>query len=352
MISAILVSYRSGPLALRAIASLREDAARSGERLEAVAVVNSRDPGETRALAEAAEVAIDPGRNLGFAGGLNAGVAAARGDVLFLMNPDVTVLPGAVAALAAAVRARPLLLAGPATFLDAEATVLIPPFDEPGPPDLARRRLALEPEGARRVFARRLRRALAALDVLARGAELPVPAVPGALMAVSRATFDAVGPFDEGYRLYFEENDWQRRLRRSGGTLATLGAARAVHPYGRSTATEPASAEWFRESERRYLGTHFGDRGLAALEALAAAPAPAWPATPEAERVAWDGPALGVALSPLPSFAVFGWAAVAPAARSFAPPPGLRPLLAGTPWRARAVADLSGRALAEVTLRV
>ena len=169
VISVVVVSYRSAPLTARAIALLREDAARAGELLEAVAVVNSQDPQEVRAVQGVADVTIDPGRNLGYAAGLNQGIAAARGDVLFLMNPDVSVLPGAVAALAECVRSGPLLLAGPMTYLDPDATILIPPFEEPGPLDLARRRLALDPAGARRVFERRLRRTLHAASTLGAG---------------------------------------------------------------------------------------------------------------------------------------------------------------------------------------
>ena len=352
VISVVVVSYRSAPLTARAIALLREDAAKAGELLEAVAVVNSQDPQEVRAVSEVADVTIDPGRNLGYAAGLNQGIAAARGDVLFLMNPDVSVLPGAVAALAECVRSGPLLLAGPKTYLDPEATILIPPFEEPGPLDLARRRLALEPAGARRVFERRLRRTLHAAPALWRRETLEVSAIPGALMAVSRRTIEAVGPFDEGYRLYYEENDWQRRLRRVGGNLFLVGAARAIHPYGRTTGGEPRATAWFGESERRYFTTHFGARGAAALEALAKTPAGAWPDLPVAARLAWEGPALGVALSPLRSFAVFAWAPLSSEERAFAPPESLRPLLDEIPWHARAVADASGRALAEVTLRI
>ncbi len=352
MISAVVVSYRSAPLTARAIALLREDAARTGELLEAVAVVNSQEPDEVRAVSDVADVTIDPGRNLGYAGGLNQGIAAARGDVLFLMNPDVAALPGAVAALAESVRRESLVLAGPATYLDSDAAILIPPFEEPGPLDLARRRLMLEPAAARRVFARRLRRTLRAAAALGRRETLEVSAIPGALMAVSRQTLDAVGPFDEGYRLYYEENDWQRRLRRAGGRLFQVGAARVLHPYGRTTGAESRAAAWFGESERRYFTTHFGARGAAALEALAKAPAGEWPALPVAARLAWEGQALGVALSPLRSFAVFAWAPLSRNDRAFAPPESLRPLLAETPWHARAVADAAGRTLAEVTLRI
>jgi len=103
-ITAVLVSYRSGALAVRALESFRRDAERSGLSCEAVAVVNSGDPSEARVLAAAADRVVEPGANLGYAGGLNAGVAASRGDVLLLDNPDLLFLPGSVAALATAAR--------------------------------------------------------------------------------------------------------------------------------------------------------------------------------------------------------------------------------------------------------
>ena len=352
MISAVIVSYRSAALAARAIAALREDAARAGIPLEAVAVVNSQDREEVRALSDVADVTIDAGENLGYAGGLNRGTRAARGDVLFLMNPDVTVRPGAVAALAQAVRSAPLTMAGPATFLDEDESLLIPPFDEPSPLDLARRRLLLDPRGADRVFWRRLPRVRRAFEAVSRRETFTVSALPGAMMAVSREALERVGEFDERYRLYFEENDWQRRLRRGGGRLLLVGAARAVHPYGRTTRGEPRAARWFAESERRYFTENFPARGAAALDALtrSASNLNPWPKRPVGAALSWEGEAAGVAVSPLPSFGVFGWAEVPAGMRGWRPPSGFREMLEGATWYARAVADAGGRVLAEITL--
>jgi GT2 family glycosyltransferase len=269
------------------------------------------------------------------------------------MNPDVTLRPGAAGALYAALRSAPLTMAGPATFLDEEESLLIPLYDEPSPLDLARRRLLLDPRGAARVFARRLPRVLRAAEAVARRETFTVTALSGAMMAMSRETLDAVGAFDERYRLYFEENDWQRRLRRRGGRLLAVGSARAVHPYGRTTQGEPRASGWFAESERRYFTEHFGARGAAALDALArsASNLAPWPKLPVETALSWDGEALGVAVSPLRSFGVFGFATLRKSARGWRPPAGFREMLAGSTWYARAVADGSGAARAEVMLR-
>jgi hypothetical protein len=172
------------------------------------------------------------------------------------------------------------------------------------------------------------------------------------MMAVSREALESVGEFDERYRLYFEENDWQRRLRRLGGRLLLVGAARAVHPYGRTTKGEPQAARWFAESERLYFTENFPARGAAALDALTRSSSNLnpWPKLAVRGALSWDGEAAGVAVSPLRSFGVFGWTRVPSGTRAWSPPAGFRELLEGATWHARAVADADGRVLAEITL--
>ncbi|MBK9063594.1 MAG: glycosyltransferase family 2 protein [Acidobacteria bacterium] len=344
VISAVLVSYRSGALAARALESLREDAARSGLSLETIAVVNSDDAAEARSLEGAADRVLVPGRNLGYAGGLNAGARAASGEILVLSNPDVLVRPGALAALAGAARER-LAAAGPALFLDEGETIHMPPAEEPHPFALARRRLA----GTPAAFRRGLRRAAAAAEAAARGETRAVEALSGALVAVSRATLERVGPFDEAYALYYEENDWQRRLRKMGGALRGVGAARVVHAYNSSARLEPRAAAWFAESERRYFATHFGARGSAALDALAAHAPPAPPAlapAPAGEGALRLPRPAAVALSPLADFSSFAFVPRAPAG-AWRPPADVVAGFGGAPWYARAVDQVSFEILGE-----
>ena len=338
MISAVVVSYRSGDLAVRAFESLRADAAKANLALETIAVVNSGDPEEARVLAPAADRVVFPGRNLGFAGGLNAGLEVARGEILVLANPDVVVRPGALAALAAEARGT-LVAAGPALFLDERETLHLPPAEEPHPFELARRRLA--GAGARVAFRRRFRRARHAAEEAERRETRPATALSGAFVAVSRRTLERIGTFDEGYVLYFEENDWQRRLRRAGGRLSRVGEARVVHRYNQSARLEQRAAAWFAESERRYFETHFPVRGPRALEVLAAAaparaagaPAPA----PLANGVLFFGASsAAIALSPVPDFGAFALDLHA-FGGSWRPPEDVRRGFGGAAWYARAV---------------
>ena len=59
--------------------------------------------------------------------------------------------------------------------------------------------------------------------------------VPSACLAaalISRAALRDVGPFDEGYPLYYEDTDWSFRARIRGYRIAAAPDAHALHAYG------------------------------------------------------------------------------------------------------------------------
>ena len=351
MISLVLVSYRSTALAERAAASFRDEARRAGEEAEVVAVVNSGDPDEARRLGAVCERVVAPGGNLGYAGGLNAGVRAARGDLLLLSNPDVHFLPGSVSGLARAARSGGPTLAGPALFWDDAATLLLPPAEMPAPAEVVRRVLARDPVREGRSFRRAARKALALEEAVRNGAAAPAEALSGAVMAATRETFLRVGPLDERYRLYYEENDWQRRLLALGGRLLVSGEAHVVHRWAQSSRREPRSEEWFRASERRYFESHFGEAGRKAL-ALDASNPPAWPASlPESPAVSWEaGRGVLVALSPVPWFRPFVVTRPPRGAGAYALPAEVAAGHAGTAWYARAFDVATFETVAEARL--
>jgi hypothetical protein len=197
--------------------------------------------------------------------------------------------------------------------------------------------------------------ALAMRDAARTGAKLPLRALPGALLATTRATFDRVGPFDEAYRLYYEENDWERRLRRLGGRLVVAGGAHVIHRYGRTTRTEPRAAAWFAESEKRYFSSHFGKWGERALTAVGASPewsAPEPPALVDA-TIAWTPreERVGILASPLPEMRPFAFTEPERGACSWkAPAAFVSELEPDERWFVRAVTLPSGETLAEGTL--
>ncbi|HEX9458225.1 MAG TPA: glycosyltransferase [Thermoanaerobaculia bacterium] len=250
-ISLLVINYHSASLAVDAIRTAR--AASSGP-LQTVVVDNSDDPVEVEALRGMADVVIAAPRNLGYAGGINVGRRSCDGEVIVVSNPDVQFGEDAIDRLADAGAA----VAGPALFWDEAHRWMLPPADLQTRSEVidrvfaSRSRIWVGRRGRRR-FAARV--AFWSLDKPTR-----VRALSGAVMAVRAAALDAAGGFDERFALYFEENDFLRRVR---GDVVYVPAACCRHLYNQSAVGSDEAAALYAQSEERYLrkwGGHFAKR--------------------------------------------------------------------------------------------
>lgn len=95
----------------------------------------------------------------------------------------------------------------------------------------------------------------------------------GALLAIRRDAWQAVGTMDTAYRLYFEETDWLLRLAQRGVGARFVPSAHAVHLWAQSTQHEARAATWFEASARRFRRRWYGHLGSRLLESFAAATA-------------------------------------------------------------------------------
>ncbi len=295
-ISLVLVTYHSAPHAEAAVASFRREAAAAGVEGEVVIVDHSESQDEAARLSALAPECLLPRPNRGYAAGLNTGVGASTGEVLLLANPDLELQAGSLAALLA-----PLgtgwHVVGPQFQL---GPFLFPPADLQTPREELRRWLAARSAWAPGIWAweRHLRREVRRWCRTCRApAPIAVPMLSGALLAAHRETCERLGPWDEGYFLYFEETDWLRRARRLGLAVGLVPAARVRHPWGHAARPEE-HGETFRHSRRRYYAKHFGVVGRL-ISRLPSAPAP-HPAPPLAAADLPTAPGLLWLLSPSP----------------------------------------------------
>ncbi len=265
-VAVILVHYRTPELAAAAVAALHADARQSSLEIEGILVDNGSDEADRARLESLGFERVDPGANLGFAGGVNLGVGRSRAERIVVMNPDVRVLPGCLGALMDAMDAG-AAIAGPRFYWDEARRMLLPPAEERSRAAELLSLLAARDERwavcARRRWRRHARRHWQAVRPLASYA------LSGSLLAFTRAAWDRVGPFDEAYRLFFEETDWLRRAESMGLPARYVPAAEAIHLHGRSAVQEPRSSGWFEESARRFRRRHYGRGFTALLERLA-----------------------------------------------------------------------------------
>jgi GT2 family glycosyltransferase len=202
---------------------------------------------------------IRPGRNLGFAGGANAGIAEAGGEILLILNPDVVPEEGAL----------DRLLEGFAAWPDAAglAPRLVGPAGEPQ----AAWQLRKLPTAWECV--------LHALPVPGFSKNGPEPQAGAAIeqpaaaaLALRREALAAVGGFDPGFHpAWFEDVDLARRFQRAGSTLRYWPEARFRHHLG-STVPRLGYGPFlfiYYRNLTRYLAKHHGRAwALAARAAL------------------------------------------------------------------------------------
>lgn len=280
-IDALFVHYHSGPWLADAVRALREDWAASGLAGRIVVVDNGSTPGERAGFSALDVTLLEAGSNLGFAAAVNLGVAATTAPHLLLVNPDVQVAQGCCRALLQAL-AHGAAVAGPRFFWDDAHHFQLPPTE---PLEAGYRMLRMAGERNQgclrlarqrwRQHARRIWRTTQPVDCFS---------LSGALLAIQRAAWSAVGPFDESFFMYYEETDWLQRVRRHGLSARFVPEAQAVHYCARSTPEAEAAGRHMRASEQLFFDRRFGKIGHRLLQRGAAwLPATAGPALP-----VWD----------------------------------------------------------------
>ena len=254
VVSAIVVNHRSAAEAAACLESLRSAFRRESVAGEIILVDCGSGLEEVRALeAVSADVRVFLDENRGYSGGVNAGLARARGSRLLLANADVVLLEGAVTALLSAIEDPRVGAAAPLCLWDNAGTLRLPAEAAPdffgelgvGPdrfPGFARRTLSLWERGG------------------------DTRHLVGAVLAARRDVFDRVGRFDERYPFEYEETEWEERVRRAGLALRFEPKARARHLFARSARRNPETEGRRAASRRLYRRTRWGRIGRALLE--------------------------------------------------------------------------------------
>lgn len=255
-LSVIMVSYRTGPSLFLAI-----DSVLSAHEVAELVLVNHDNPRETVLRLEALARTrpklrlVHSGGNLGFARGCNLGATHARGDVFLFLNPDAVLAQGAASQMMTTLGA----MAEPAIV----GARLINPT---GQEQRGARRGELTIGSALSGFLGLSRILPFMRDVHRENEPLPgdadpSPVVSGAAMMMTRAGFDALGGFDEGYFLHVEDIDICRRARDAGGEVMFEPRAEILHYGSTSKASLFLVETWKAQGLTRYFRTHCGVHG-------------------------------------------------------------------------------------------
>jgi len=245
-VSVVVVTFNALPWVEQALESVRGH--------ETIVVDHGSTDGTLELVRERfPEARLIEQENKGLGGGSNAGMRAASGDWLLLLNSDAWATEGALERLVAFGEAHP------------EAAVVGPRLRYPdgrlqrsvrGFPTLWR--LATE-----YLFLRKLAPRSRALNTFYEGGfdhdELrQVDWLFGACLLVRRDAADEVGLFDEDFFMFSEETDWAYRFHQAGWGVYFFPGAEAMHVGGASH-----GGALFAENVRghlRFLAKHRGTR--------------------------------------------------------------------------------------------
>lgn len=242
-LSIIIVTYNSTAYIPALFSSLKEERQRlqaGGRRCQVILVDNgSTDggPDQAQAILEDAQVLRNE-RNTGFAAANNRGIQAAGGRMVLLLNPDVRLLPGALAAmmdfmdLDANCRVG---VCGP-RVLNPDGTIQASLYVRPTPWSEAAFMLGIA------YFVRIPGLTTNEIPVSAVYQQAQeVDSVLGACLLCRREVIDQIGLLDAAtFFLYGEELDWTLRARQAGWRVVYNPQAEIIH-YGRqATDNRPA----------------------------------------------------------------------------------------------------------------
>ena len=209
-------------------------------------------------------------KNIGFAAGNNLGAERASGRFLVILNsdceleeesfagpieylqnnPDVGILGLRVVRPDGEVEQSARGFPGPSTGLFGRSTLLgkLAQRSKLGKAGLARRNLLVDPE---------------------RTEPYEVDWVSGTVMLIRRECWDAVGGFDTGFFMYWEDADLCYRAMKAGYRTIYFPGAHVVHRPGSSSALNPVPPiRWFHQSAYRYVTKHISP-GPSLLRAFA-----------------------------------------------------------------------------------
>lgn len=230
-VTVLVVTWRARELLRACLAALRAQTA--AHRL--LVVDNASTDGTAGMLAAFGEAQVRRlPRNLGFAGGIAAGLEDVRTPYLALLNDDAEPEPGWLAALLAAAAADPGLVGVTARLLLPSGAV-----NNAG--------VVLRPDGYG------ADRGLGEPDGPPYDAAAEVFGFSGGAALLRTDAVRAAGGFPAPYFLYYEDTDTSWRLRLAGGRIGYEPAAVVRHAH--SASADQASASFSFHNERNRLLT-------------------------------------------------------------------------------------------------
>lgn len=233
--------------------------AAEGLRFQTIVVDNHSADGSQEMLRQAFPwvTSLAVKRNLGYGAGVNLAIRGTRTPYVLLLNPDVMAEKGAITALVDYLEDNPGIGVAGGRLVGGDGRSQMEEYYVPFPTlssailnytrwSLLTRRVGLTPE---------------------RFTDRSVRQVPGACLLTRREVLEAVGPFDEGFFVWFEDVDWCHRASRDHFGLGVCEKSVLFHEGGKSfeAISKETRKKLYYRSMLRYFRKHHGRLAWAIL---------------------------------------------------------------------------------------
>jgi len=240
-LSVVIVNYQSELYLQKCLSSLFKH--NFGIDFEVVIVNNDGKENLVKIKEKFPEVVlINSSKNNGFGAACNLGVKHSQGDLIFFLNPDTEILDNSDPIIKILEKNPEIGAVGPKLLGENGKVQEWSTGVEISLLDLIRNNLGLprskkiwESSIARETFW-----------------------ISGAAIFVPRKIFSEIGGFDENFFMYFEDNDFCRRLRRAGKRLLYFPETAIRHLGGKSSQDSQKQKAYFFASQDYYFQKHFG----------------------------------------------------------------------------------------------
>jgi N-acetylglucosaminyl-diphospho-decaprenol L-rhamnosyltransferase len=245
-LSILIVSWNTRDLLARCLETVAAELASfAPDAAETLVVDNASHDGSAALVSERFPWArlIVNDANVGFARANNQAFAAAQGRYLLLLNPDTSLLPGALRTLLEFLETHPAVGAVGARLLNPDGS--LQPSCSPAP-TLSRELWRLFHLDALRPYG------VYAMSRWDTRQPRPVEVVQGACLLLRREALGDEELLDPRYFMYSEEVDLCYRIRRRGWQIYWVPTAQVIH-YGGQSTRQVATAMFLRLYEGKIL---------------------------------------------------------------------------------------------------
>ena len=192
--------------------------------------------------------------DLGYGKGNNLGIKNAKGEYIFIINPDTIVTKGMLDEMVNFIVRNKKVGAVAPSLYDQHGKV----YSSQGTGALTPVRAMVGLSFINKLFPNNPISKAYWLKEIDRSGPYEVDVVPGTAFLIKKKLFEKLGGFDKNFFLYFEESDLCKRIREAGYKLYILPKAKLTHFWAVSTPPSEFISKVFRESRFYYFRKNFG----------------------------------------------------------------------------------------------